>query len=273
MIIIGNVEALRWLGFNILLAGQLAVVDLLVLGGWIATLTKLHRIADTIRRRHRYLICEEDYAAAPLVVQGKMQEIFKAGRSLATSRAHCEGMFGDIDTDGVLYSAAEQVVQAAEINTSLRKLKTNASPSHEDAIRRARVALRNIGRNLDEVNADLGIAAKNAKNLSKKLAEAERARIAAQKEELVAERRRAEQAEARMKVEQSTAQAETKMRVDATDIADRVAAVSAGYDEASGLSDEILGGSDAAAPPPSFARTAWRVAGTVSGWISRTVSK
>jgi hypothetical protein len=244
-VVVGNVVAVHWLGCDVIRNWLLGLVDLLLFRGLMATRKKLDRTVETLRRKHKYFICEDDYATAPSVIQGTMQHIFKSAQSLGTSRAHHEGMFGDIDIDQVLlYSAAERAVRAAEINASLRALKANAGPADEDALRRARVTLRKIGWQLHKVESELAEAAKTSKGLSKKLADAERARAVARKEELAAERRREARARARASIENSTARAKFTTRTDATDIADRVAAVSAGYEEARKVSDDVLHGPD-----------------------------
>jgi hypothetical protein len=270
-LIAGNVAVLHWLGFNVLLVRQLGLADLLVVGGVVAILVKLNRMVDTVRRRHGYVICEEDYADAPSVIKGTMRQIFKSAGVLRTSRAHLEGMFGDLDIERFLFSAAEQAVQAAEINASLRALKANAGPADEDALRRARVALRKIGRQLSEVEAELTEAAKTANGLSKRLAEAQRVRAVAQEAELAAERRREARARARDNIETSTTRAKFTMRIDATDIADRVAAVSAGYEEARKVSDDVLHGPnhDATEPAPSLMQTVWQAIRSAARWVIR----
>lgn len=44
-------------------------------------------------------------------------------------------MFGDLDVDQVLYSAARLAVQAAEINAAKRALQATAVPGDADAVR------------------------------------------------------------------------------------------------------------------------------------------
>jgi hypothetical protein len=275
-IVVGNVVLVCWLGLvGVVLVPLLGSFDLLLLSALAAALEKLNRIADPLRRRHKYLISADDYAAAPLLIPGTMKQIFKSAWSLRASRAHREGMFGAIDIQQVLYSAAEQAVQAAEINASVHDLEANAGPTDADALRRARVALLKIDRYLDKVEAELKGAAKTAKSLSKKLNEAERARAVARKEELAAERRREAQAMARANIENSTARAKSTTRIDATDIADRVGSVSAGYDEARRVSDDVLHGPGhrPTESPLSFTKAAWKAARGAVRWVNRISRK
>jgi len=185
----GNVVVLCWAGFNLLVLQGLGLVDVLVVSGMGAASGKLNQIADTLRRQHNYVICAEDYAGAPRHIKATMQQIFLSAESLRTSRAHQEGMFGDVDIEHVLFSAAERAVQA----------------------------------------------------------------------------------EARASVENSTARAKSTTRIDTSDITDRVASVSTGYDEARKVSEDVLHGRGRGAtdPPPSWTTAAWQAIQSAADWVTR----
>lgn len=180
-------------------------------------------------------------------------------------------MFGDVDVDSVLYSAALQVVQTSTINAPLRKLKAHAGPDDEDAVRRGRDALDRIGEQLDKIEADLRAAARDGKHLSKQLAATDRARIVESLDEQAAERHREAGARARAAVDDAIARAGVESAGDTTTIADRVAVVAAGYDEARQVSHGVLRTKDGsgAASPPTVLKTVWKLFRSMAGSTDR----
>lgn len=259
-----------FIGSFIAFGPLLGLADLFIISGFLGLLVRMNQSVESERRRHRHVITEGSYRNAPMAVQAVMASIFASATSLNESRAYRDGMFGDLDVDRALYAAAKHAVQASQINGKLRRLKTAAGAADEDALGRARAALHEIGRQLEAVDDQLADAAKIAMNLSKKVDAAERARETAHREELAAERTREARNRLRAQLEESTAQAKASTELDATEVSDRVAAVSEGYDEAHRVSDAVLGNPGGEpASPPSVAQSVWNIARAAISWLTR----
>lgn len=240
VIIAANVFVLIRVGFDLFTLGGLGIADLMILSGWGRALMKVFEMAESRQRKYKHLICADDYTEAPQAIQAKMRKMFESAELLRNSRAYRDGMFGDLDINRVLYSASEQAVQSATLNVAKRKLQSVPGRVDEDALRRARVSLRKIGRHLDEVEAELSRAAAAATTLSAKIIAAEKAREQTATIEAVASQRDARRAEAHSRIDNAIMQARSTSRIDTSEIGNRVESVAAGYDDATNITDKVL---------------------------------
>jgi hypothetical protein len=202
--------------------------------------------AEDHRRKVGYVVCEADYLGAPRQVKSAMRRIYGSARTVRMGRAHQEAMFGDLELDQLVFSAAQQAILCSEISTGIRDLKPDSDAGDHELIADADGQIKQIAAHLAEVEATLKRAASAASRLSARIAEPERvqaAQKAVYEAHAAAEDRRRQ---AREKLEQVTAEAKTMTRVDATDVDDRIAAVAAGYDEVLQVSGEAVGGGNVA---------------------------
>jgi len=174
VIIAAHVFVLIRLGFNMFTLAGLVIVTPAIFGLWGRVFMKVNEMVESRQRKYKYLICADDYAEAPQPIQTKMRRIFEPAESLRDNRAYRDGQFCDLDIGRVLYSASEQAVQSATLNAAKRNLQSVPGSVDEDGLRRARACLHKIGRQLDQVEAELSRAATAANSLSTKIIAAEK---------------------------------------------------------------------------------------------------
>lgn len=200
--------------------------------------------AEDRRRKVGYVICEADYVSAPRQIKSTMRRIYRSAQVVRTGRAHQEGMFGALELDRLVFSAAEQASMSSEIVVGIRDLGPNSGSGDRDLIAEADDQIKQISAHLSSVESTLKRAATTANRLSGWIAEPERREAARKAADAAYEATQDRRRRAREKLEEATAQAKGKTRLDAIDIEERIAAVSAGYDEAAGLSNRTLQGEE-----------------------------
>lgn len=241
VIIAANVFVLIRLGFNMFTLAGLIIVTPAILGVWGRTFMKVNEMIESRQRKYKYLICADDYEEAPQPIQTTMRKIFESAESLRDNPAYRDGMFGDLDIDRVLYSASEQAVQLATLNAAKRKLQSVPGRVDEDALRRARAGLHKIGRQLDQVEAELSRAATAANGLSAKIIAAEKTRQQKVRDREAAARRDQKRADAQRLLDKAVMQTRSTSRIDTSGIGDHIESVAAGYDDATKITDKVLG--------------------------------
>ncbi len=198
--------------------------------------------AEEHRRKTGYIICEADYDSAPRQIKSTMRRIYRSARTVRTGRAHQDGMFGELELERLVFAAAQQAVLSSDVSAGIRDLKPDAGPDDRELIADADAQIKEIADHLVEVEARLKRTASMASRLSEIVAEPERrreAQKAAHEARAAAEDRRRR---AHEKLQRATAEAKVKAPVDAEDVEDRVAAVAAGYEEATRISEQTLEG-------------------------------
>ncbi len=239
----------------------LIVIDLLMLVAAAASVLAVLERCDKLRRASGYVICELDYSAAPRQVKSAMRRIYKSSRSIRGERAYLDGMFGDMGLDQLVYSAAERAVLSSELSTAVTDLKPDATAADKAALADANAQIDEIIAYLRDVESALEVGGKSASKLSGQIGEPARQRAAAQQAEAAAEASAVRRESARKRVEDATARAAAKTSVDPADVQDRLHAVTAGYEEAIGVSDSALKGptlddeKSAGDKPPNGSRT------------------
>ncbi|TXH16587.1 MAG: hypothetical protein E6R06_30650 [Mycobacterium sp.] len=271
VIVAANVFVLIRLGFNMFTLAGLVIVTPTIFGVWGRAFMKVNDMIESRQRKYEYLICADDYVEAPQPIQTKMRKIFESAESLRDNRAHRDGMFGDLDIDRVLYSASEQAVNAATLNVAKRKLQSVPGSVDEDGLRRARAGLHKIGRQLDQVEAELSRAATAANSLSTKIIAAEKACEQAAKDSEATVRRDQKRADAHRLLDNAVMQTRSTSRIDTGGIGDHVESVAAGYDDATKITDKVLdpGSTEPAKQPPSFLESAWRPFRAAINWATK----
>ncbi|BBX34854.1 hypothetical protein MMAG44476_34781 [Mycolicibacterium mageritense DSM 44476 = CIP 104973] len=236
---IGVAAVWAWGIFGVLLTIACALVVVVV-----ATVVAayLWLAAEDYRRKAGYIICEADYDSAPRQIKSTMRRIYRSARTVRTGRAHQDGMFGELELERLVFTAAQQAVLSSDVSAGIRDLKPDAGPADRELIADADAQIKEIADHLVEVEARLKRTASTASRLSETVAEPERrreAQKAADEAPAAAEDRRRR---AHEKLQRATAEAKVKTPVDATDVEDRVAAVAAGYEEVARISKQALEG-------------------------------
>lgn len=182
------------------------------------------------------IIREADLAAAPSDVRAVLHRIFGSAASLRACRAHASGMLRGIDSeiDQVLYAAAERTAHAARLRTARGRLKSPAGPAGEDARQRIDVALDDVTRYLQGVESELKLAVNTALRMSAKIP----AEVSAV-------------TEIPIRVEDLVPANGLGPEATAADIAARIAALSAGYDEVCDVNSAVLHPEHRSAAPPA----------------------
>lgn len=232
--IVGNVWAINLHGVNAVIPA--IFFDLIALFVLVWLSIRLWIAMEARRRRTRYVIAEISYPDAPGDVTSAMRRIHKSSRTLRKGRAHAEGMFGDLELDRLVYEAAEQAVISSELSAAARKLKAAQTGEDREALAAASARLAEASRFLREVETSLARAAGTAKQLSADITRPEKERAAQ-----AAKEQRREQA--RAELDRATIRAELRPTTNGgSDIEERVNAVRAGYDEATGAAEAVLSG-------------------------------
>lgn len=227
--------------FGALGSGALRLVllfDVVAAVGIAALGAALRDRAESRRHRTGYVICEADYADAPHHIKSAMRRIFKSARAVRGGSAYQTGMFGDLELDRLVYSAAERAVISSELCAGVRDLGEAQDGELFDTAEQ----LADIRRYVREVEAALKRAAKTACRLSTSLSDCAKALATQQAAQRAAEAAADRGRLARTRIEQATARDRTATRVAAGDLEDRVSATYEGYREATKISDEVLYG-------------------------------
>lgn len=263
-------------------------LDIVAAIGLVALAVFLWEYVESRRRRSGYVITVVNYMHAPRQVHTSMRRIYNSARSMRRGRAYQDGMFGDIELDELVYSAAEGAVLSSELNDVISGLRNGSAQKDRDTVAQAKRELVQIRKHLEEVEARLARAAKHADQLSVRLNGPEPSRPSrpqprpqqgAQVGPSAVERRAA----ARRKADEVAARLAVYNKVDAVGVEERVGGVVAGYEEVEAVVQEVFLGPRLPQPEPpvtpvgdensgraSSARAAaWRAA----KWTARGASK
>lgn len=123
-----------------------------------------------------YVVCEADYADAPRHIRSAMWRIFKSALSVRGGSAYQTGIFGDLELDRVVYSAAERAVISSELCAGMRDL----GEAQDGELLDTAEQLADIRRFVLEVEAALKRAAKTASRLSTSLSDCAKERATQQ---------------------------------------------------------------------------------------------
>jgi hypothetical protein len=245
VIAVGIATVWAW-GTVVGVALTLASALIMAIAG-VALAAYLWLAAEDFRRQEGYVVCEADYADAPRQIKATMRRIYRSAREVRAGRAHQDGMFGELELDRLVFSAGEQAILSSQGAAGIRDLKPDAEDADRDLIADAEAQIQAITAHLVEVEKTLKRSASAAGHLSEKISEPEKRRAeqrAADEAQSAAQDRRRRALE---KLEEVAAKAKAKVPVEATDIEERIAAVAAGYDEATQVSRHGIG---ATAMPP-----------------------
>lgn len=209
--------------------------------------------AEERRRSSGYLLCEAHYPDAPRPIKLSMRSIAQSAQSVRAGRARQDGMFGDVGIGRLAFDAAERAVLSSELSAAVRDLRPGASAEDRLALDRATAQIDDIQRQLRDTDEALKRAAAGANRLSERIAEPVRLRFAEQVVQKVpvkakGQRQKApvkaqgRRQDARSKLDDVTARATAKGGIDATGVEERIAAVSAGYDDVAELTKRVLQG-------------------------------
>lgn len=217
--------------FVTLICALVVMIAAMIIAAWVWLAAEDHR------RKVGYVICEADYGTAPRQIKSTMRRIYRSAQVVRTGRAYQEGMFGELELDRLVFSAAEQAIVSSQIACGIKDLKPDSESGDRELIAEADGQIKQISAHLSSVESTLKRAATTANRLSSRLAEPARQEAARKVDDAVHEAAQDRRRRAREKLEEATTQAKVKTRVDATDVEERIAAVSAGYDEATGLTN------------------------------------
>ena len=120
-VVVANVVVFSRVGIAALLI--VLVLDVGAVLGIAALAMRLWEIAEGRRRQTGYVICEASYVHAPRHIKSSMRRIYRSGRSVRAGRAFCDQMFGDVQLDQLVYSAAQRAVLSSELSEAVRELK------------------------------------------------------------------------------------------------------------------------------------------------------
>lgn len=170
---IGVAAVWAWGIFGVLLTIACALVVVVV-----ATVVAayLWLAAEDYRRKAGYIICEADYDSAPRQIKSTMRRIYRSARTVRTGRAHQDGMFGELELERLVFTAAQQAVLSSDVSAGIRDLKPDAGPADRELIADADAQIKEIADHLVEVEARLKRTASTASRLSETVAEPERRR-------------------------------------------------------------------------------------------------
>jgi hypothetical protein len=197
--------------------------------------------AEQCRRASRYVICEADYADAPRQIKSTMRRMYRSARSMRSGQAYRQNMFGDLELDQLVYSAAERAVLSSELSAAARDLRPDSAPGDRTVLDDANAQIRAISDELARVESALKRSATTADILSESIAEPERQRAATLAQEQADAEARARHDRARGHLEDVTTRASARLDLDDSEVEDRIGAVSAGFDEARQVSAKFLG--------------------------------
>lgn len=196
--------------------------------------------AEGQRRASGYMICEMHYPDASRQIKASMRRIYRSGRSVQIGKAYQDGMFGDVEVDRLVYSAAARAVVSSELTSAIRDLRPDADAEDRAALEGANSQIKEIADYLADVEAALKQGAAEADELSKQVSEPEqqreRERRAQEKVVMQDDRRQ----RARSRLDDAKAKAEVLEDVNANEVIERISAVRLGYSEARDVSDSIL---------------------------------
>jgi hypothetical protein len=266
-VLVANIAAFNVVGSEALLPAL--VLDLVAVVAIVALAIWLWDLADSRRRRTGYVICEASYGDAPRQIKATMRRIYKSARTVRGGTAYQQGMFGAVELDRLVYSAAERAVLSSELCAGMRDLKADARREDHELLETAQQQLADIRVYIEDVEGALTRSADTANRLSasipaKEVAAQQAAREAAA---AAADRRR----HARARVEEASTRASAPTKVAGGDVEDRVSSVYAGYQEASKISNDVLTGPTSSVPNsdaderPSTRETAWKAAKWTAG--------
>lgn len=264
-------------------------LDILAAIGLVALAVFLWEYVESRRRRSGYVITVVNYMHAPRQVHTSMRRIYSSARSMRRARAYQDGMFGDIELDQLVYSAAEGAVLSSELNDVILGLKDESAQEDRERVAQAKRELEQVRQHLTEVEATLARAARQAKQFSVRLFGPEPARPPrpqqrTQQRPQVGPSPLERRAAARRKADDVAARLVAYNKVDAVGVEERVGGVVAGYEEVEAVVQEVFLGPRLPKPEPpvtapvgdensgkaSSARAAaWRAA----KWTARGASK
>lgn len=196
--------------------------------------------AEAQRRKGGYMICEIHYPDAPRQVKANMRRIYRAGRSVKSGAAYRGGVFGKLEIDRLVYSAADRAVASSQLSAAIRDLRPNARVEDRAVLEKANAQIKEITDYLAEVEQALGQSAATAKGLSDRLdvpsrPEAQQRVVTAQ---AVARDDRRQRARERLDDVQRRVQSFDDGGLH--DVTERIAAVDQGHREASEVSKKVF---------------------------------
>ncbi|QRY53789.1 hypothetical protein [Mycolicibacterium septicum] len=274
-VVVANAVAFDFYGGDALFPA--ICLDIVAAIGLVALAVFLWEYIESRRRRSGYVITVVNYMHAPRQVHTSMRRIYSSARSMRRGRAYQDGMFGDIELDELVYSAAEGAVLSSELNDVIRGLKNGSAEKDRDTVAQAKRELVQIRKHLEEVEAAIARAAKQAGQLSGRLPAPEptlparsqpRTPQRPQGEPSAAERRAA----ARRKADDVAARLVSYDKVDAVDVEERVDAISAGYDEVQAITENVLRGPQLPQPEPPAGTAPAADEGLGTGRAARAVT-
>lgn len=206
----------------------------------LAVAVYLWAFAEGQRRSSGYMICEMHYPDASRQTKASMRRIYRSGRSVQTGKAYQDGLFGEVELDRLVYSAAARAVLSSDLASAIRDLRSDASGEDRTALDEANAQIKEIEDYLSDVEAALKRAATEADELSKGVSEPERQResVRQTKAKVVAQDDRRQRA--RDRLDEAKAKAEFLHDVDADEVIERISAVRLGFVEARDVSDSVL---------------------------------
>lgn len=232
----------NWLGPAALLLVIACVLLALLIGA--AAGVGIWLRADQRRRVAGYVICEADYAIAPRQIKSTMRRIYSSANSVRTGQAYKEGIFGELGLEQLVFSAAERAMLCSQLRATTEELYPGLKTADRALIADVDTQITAIKQELSEVEQALKNSAGTASALSKRITEPERQRAAQKTNDEAAAADHAARAAARKRVEDARSRATMAPSLEPTDVEERISAVAAGYDEAAGITDRILGNID-----------------------------
>lgn len=238
-----------WLGpAAIVLVIGCALLALLL---WAVVSMWLWLRAEQQRRAARYVICEADYEDAPRQIKSSMRRIYRSARAVRAGHAYQGDMFGELGLDHLVYSAAERAVLSSELAAAVRDLRPDAKRSDHSLLHDADAQVASIKDELASVEAMFKRSATTADNLSERITEPERRRAAQVAEEEAATAADDRRRQALRRLEDVSTRANAGTDLEHSQVEDRIAAVAAGYDDITEVSDRILGDVSVNVPAPN----------------------
>lgn len=196
--------------------------------------------AEGQRLSSGYIICEMHYPDSSRQTKASMRRIYRSARSVQTGRAYQDGLFGEVELDRLVYSAAARAVLSSDLASAIRDLRSDATGEDRTALDEANAQIKGIEDYLSDVETALRRAAGEADELSERVSEPERRPESERQTEAKVVAQDDRRQRARDRLDEAKAKAEVLHDVDAEEVIERISAVRLGFVEAKDVSDSIL---------------------------------